>query len=91
MGLLDFLKNNDPSDLISTKAENTYLMGRLTDAEYRIEDLEESLLEVSDAFDNVGWAPLEADQVNEMSLSTVKNIAEVARCGSGEPLCEARC
>lgn len=58
------------------------LLERLDDAQVRIEELEESLLEVADAFDNIGWSPMgfaDPQQVNEIPLKTVKRVAEVAR------------
>lgn len=59
--------------------ENERLKHRLDDAEVKMEDLEESLLQISDAFDNVGWSPLESEQAREMPLKTVKQISEIAR------------
>lgn len=42
-------------------------------------ELQESLLRISDAFDNVGWSPLPTEDAHEMPLKTVKRIAEIAR------------
>lgn len=45
-----------------------------------VRELQESLLEISDRFDNIGWTPLEqADDANELSLETVKKVAKLAR------------
>lgn len=52
--------------------EVSYLSGRVT-------ELQEDMLAISDAFDNVGWSPLDEDEVKEIPLKTVKKIAEVAR------------
>ena len=86
MGLLDFISRSfegnmatDMSDAISTQAENDFLRAQLDSAEMRMEDLEESLLEIADAFDNIGFAPLDARTSNEMPLATVKKASEVAR------------
>ena len=45
----------------------------------RLREVEEDLLRISDAFDNVGWSPLPGDESKELNLKTVKKIAEVAR------------
>jgi len=44
-----------------------------------VAELQESLLKISDAFDNVGWSPLPQDEASEMSLKTVKKIANIGR------------
>lgn len=45
----------------------------------RVHEVEEDMLRISDAFDNVGWSPLSVEDSKEMSLSTIKKIAGVAR------------
>lgn len=45
----------------------------------RVQEVEEDLLRISDAFDNVGWAPLPGEEAREMPLKTVKKMAGVAR------------
>lgn len=79
--LLDFLTGNsvEHSDFIETQAENAFLKTRLDDAEIKIDDLEESLLEIADAFDNIGWSPLDKVSAKEMPLATVKKASEVSR------------
>jgi len=76
--LLDFLNGNKQTDS-GLFIENAALQERLTDLEVKAEELEESLLAVADAFDNVGWSPLDTENSNEMSLKTVKKISEIAR------------
>lgn len=45
-----------------------------------VRELQESLLEISDRFDNIGWTPLEnSNDANELSLETVKKVAKLAR------------
>jgi hypothetical protein len=79
--LLDFLNGTDTqhADFIATQAENALLRNHLDSAEIRIDDLEESLLEIADAFDNIGWSPLDSQSATEMPLGTVKKASEVAR------------
>jgi hypothetical protein len=64
--LLEYAKNEALTE------EVTYLRGE-------IQEIQEDLLRISDAFDNVGWAPLEGEQAKELPLATVKKIASVAR------------
>jgi hypothetical protein len=45
----------------------------------RVQEIEEDLLRISDAFDNVGWSPLPGEDAKELPLKTVKEIAKVAR------------
>lgn len=45
----------------------------------RVQEVEEDLLKISDAFDGVGWSPLPGDEAREIPLKTVKNIAGIAR------------
>lgn len=82
-GLLDFLMGDrSPSDSDSFQYANELgqARSRLEDAEVRIEELEESLLEIADAFDNRGWATgLDNGEALEMPLATVKKVSEVAR------------
>lgn len=86
MGAFDFLRPTAVDDLgtyrraweqeVATNQTLTEEVGYLTQ---RIQEVEEDLLKISDAFDNVGWSPLAGDEAREMSLKTVKNIAKVAR------------
>lgn len=88
MGFIDFIRE-DFAQLTGrntvnvqesfVELENKQLKDRLGDAEVKIEDLEESLLAIADAFDNVGWSPLAADSANEMPLKTVKQVSEIGR------------
>lgn len=48
-------------------------------ARYELAEAREELLKVADAFDNIGWAPLAAEDAKEIKLETVKKIAVVAR------------
>lgn len=44
-----------------------------------LREVQEDLLKISDAFDNIGWVPLPGQETKEISLKTVKKIAEVGR------------
>lgn len=45
-----------------------------------VRELQETLLEISDRFDNIGWTPLEqSEDANELSLDTVKKVAKLSR------------
>ena len=84
-GLLDFLiKGSNPFEQaeqeLDRASERRFYMSRLEDAEVRVEELEESLLEIADAFDNLGWsAGLDSEQSREMPLATVKKASDVSR------------
>lgn len=81
MGLLDFMYNSrDVEEGRGTLArENAFLRDDVAHLEYKVADLEESLLKISDAFDNVGFADLADGEAQEMPLKTVKRMAETAR------------
>lgn len=59
--------------------ENRELHGDVRYLLQRVEELEESMLQVSDAFDSIGWSPLPEKESQEIPLKTVKKIASVAR------------
>ena len=45
-----------------------------------VRELQESLLEISDRFDNLGWTPLEdGEDAQELKLDTVHKVAKLAR------------
>ena len=44
-----------------------------------VHEIEEDLLRISDAFDNVGWSPMANEDARELPLATVKKVADVAR------------
>src|SRR6478736_2638788 len=46
---------------------------------YELRNAQEDLLRVSDAFDNIGWAPLSEANAKEITLETVKRMAYVSR------------
>lgn len=51
-------------------------VGELTS---RLRDVEEDMLAIADAFDNIGWSPLPEDEAAEIKLVTVKKVAKIAR------------
>lgn len=57
---------------VELEEEVKYLASELREAK-------EDLLKVSDAFDSVGWAPLDTQNAKEIPLKTVKDAAKVAR------------
>lgn len=82
MGFIDWFRAESGITVPGESPQERMLMRRLDDATIRIEELEESLLEVADAFDNIGWSPMgftEPQQINEIPLKTVKKVAEIAR------------
>lgn len=64
--LLEYAKNEALTEEVG------YLRGEIA-------EIQEDLLKISDAFDNVGWSPLPGEEAKELSLKTVKQIASVAR------------
>jgi hypothetical protein len=64
---------------IESIAENDTLTEEVGYLRGEIREIQEDLLKISDAFDNVGWAPLPGEEAKELSLKTVKKIAGVAR------------
>ena len=59
--------------------ENAMLRDDVAHLELKTADLEESLLRISDAFDNIGFAPLNTEETAEIPLATVKKMAKVSR------------
>lgn len=59
--------------------ENAVLRDEVAYLEYKTKDLEESLLRISDAFDNVGFAPLNTEEATELPLETVKKMSKACR------------
>ena len=59
--------------------ENAVLRDDVAHLEYKTQELEESLLKISDAFDNIGFAPLNTEETTALPLKTVKQMAKVSR------------
>ncbi len=78
MSILDIARDNPAARIDSVIS---YLDAReeldFQSQEYR--EAREDLLKIADAFDNVGWSPLDTDEAKEMPLKTVKKIAEISR------------
>jgi len=90
MGALDFLRLPNHVEAIEDLgtyrraweqeyANNAVLNEEVGFLRSELIEVREDLLKISDAFDNVGWAPLAGDEAKELSLKTVKNIAKIAR------------
>lgn len=80
MGLLDLFRANGTLAPLNPDMSEQAFRNALNDAEIRISDLEESLLEVADAFDNIGWdGGIQPQEAKEFSLKTVKSMALIAR------------
>ena len=58
--------------LEEAEEENRYLAQEVREAK-------EDLLKIADAFDSVGWAPLDSKNAKEISLETVKRASHTAR------------
>lgn len=46
---------------------------------WELREAKEDMLKIADAFDGIGWAPLDTQEAREISLKTVKNVAKVCR------------
>lgn len=86
MSVFEFANENAVRDLtvyhgawIEEVARNDELQADYIDTKFRLTEVEENLLRISDAFDGVGWSPLPGNEANEIPLKTVKKIAEVSR------------
>jgi hypothetical protein len=80
MGILDlFNSSSDNGDRLAIVAENDTLREEIGFQGAQIHELQEDMLRVSDAFDNIGWAPLTTTQAVEIPLRTVKKIAHLSR------------
>ena len=81
MGFLDTLFNGAPQvgENFNLAHENAVLKDDVAYLELKTQDLEESLLRISDAFDSIGFAPLNTQETSEIPLKTVKKMAEVSR------------
>lgn len=66
-------------ETFETAHENAILRDDVAHLELKTAELEESLLKVSDAFDSIGFAPLNPSEATELPLATVKKMAEVSR------------
>lgn len=64
--------SNDDDKIAELEREIAYLGHDLREAK-------EDLLKVSDAFDNIGWSPLDQKSSVEIPLETVKRMAQVSR------------
>lgn len=79
MSLLDLFDTRAPAERIQYVMENQSLSEEVNYLRGEIGDLQEDMLKISDAFDNIGWAPLDENEATEIPLKTVKKIAKVAR------------
>lgn len=87
MSILDVLKTPDAVDDLNTYhkswlleyAKNEELTEEVNYLHGEIREIQEDLLRISDAFDNVGWSPLPGDEAKELTLKTVKQVAKIAR------------
>lgn len=79
-GILDILTGKtNPGELLSAKIENDNLREEISYMGSEIHDLQESMLAISDAFDNTGWRPLTDTDAKTIRLETVKKMALVGR------------
>jgi len=84
MGVFDFLtKDTGTLDTgVRLAATEALLEERENEINYlasELREVQENLLKISDAFDNVGWSPLGEQDAKEISLKTVKKAAHVSR------------
>lgn len=82
MGFFDLVRastTGEVSESFNLAHENVMLRDDVAHLEYKTAELEESLLRISDAFDNVGFAPLNTEETAELPLKTVKKMAKVCR------------
>lgn len=85
MGLFESLglslpqRSEEGVEAYALKYENAVLHEDNSTLGIKVEELEESLLRISDAFDSIGFAPMPVDDVKEMPLKTVKKMAEISR------------
>lgn len=86
MGVFDFLRIPDRVDDLQyysawsdEAAKNDALNEDVRYLTTRVQEIEEDLLRISDAYDNIGWSPLPEEESKEIPLKTVKNVAHVAR------------
>lgn len=86
MGAFDFLNMAKVDDLGTyrraweqERAANDTLAEEVGYLRGELQEVQEDLLKISDAFDNVGWSPLPGEEAKELSLKTVKDIAAIAR------------
>lgn len=66
-------------EVFEAVSQNITLRDDVSYLELKTAELEESLLRISDAFDNRNFAPLEAQESREMPLATVKRMSETSR------------
>lgn len=70
-------RENALSGILGAQNEElTYDVGYLRS---EVIELQEDMLRISDAFDNIGWSPLPEAESQEIKLETVKKVAKVAR------------
>lgn len=85
MSVLDTLdvfrvaETGELAELVQRRAENYELSQEVGYLGSQLRDVQEDLLRISDAFDNVGWSPLPQKDSKEIPLKTVKNASEVSR------------
>lgn len=78
MGILDAFRET-PSERIELRMQNETLAEENRYLNSEITEIKEDLLRISDAFDNIGWAPLPDKDAAEIPLKTVKKVSKVAR------------
>jgi hypothetical protein len=69
----------EDADRFFDRLEKSELQEEVHYLSSRLQDVEEDMLAISDAFDNVGWAPLNDGEASAMKLTTVKKVSKVAR------------
>lgn len=80
MGLLDnFFRVPEITESAEASRETLMLRDEVAYLELKTAELEESLLKISDAFDNIGFAPMDGDESKTLSLTTVKKMSEICR------------
>lgn len=86
MGAFDFLNPSAVDDMGTyrrawelERAMNDTLSEEVGYLRGELHEVQEDLLRISDAFDNIGWSPMPGEEAKELSLKTVKDIAKVAR------------
>lgn len=63
----------------AVRRDTLMLQDEVAYLEVRLQETEESLLRISDAFDNVGFGPMASEDAKTLQLSTVKKMSEICR------------
>ena len=85
MAMLDFLRGTNPLNIQEdvngyiVAEQNTHLYEEVNYLSNEVRTIQEDMLRISDAFDNVGWATLDQAEVAEIPLETVKKVSKIAR------------